>query len=517
MKRTRRTRKAAAKKTHGSKRTRAAKPKKKAVPGKRAAVRPKKKTVTKKRAAVKSKKKAAAKKKAAVRPKKKAVAKKKAAAKPKKKTQAKKTPTARPKKRAPVKKKVPVRTKKKAAVTKKSTAKPRKQVSPKHAAPPAKKAAKPEKALRAKRAAASPEVRPAVKVKARVVAPGVQVDVPAKVAPPRPALARAKGKPLARQFLVDLGLAIKEAVAPVARAVKGREIVSTATTGDATFELDRLAEKALMSFLRSTRAPVAYYSEDAGYSTFSNTQPKNLLVVDPVDGTRAAKSGFEGCVVAIASTCVIERPTMADVDNACVVEILGDRVFYAERDKGARLYVDGHSKRVKLSTNADLETVTWAMTVPGRPAELIFPTAARLIDLTSLKGGFFACNSTSFSLTRLLTNQLDACVDFANRYMRDIPDVVRDHFINAGRGVVLGIAPYDLAASLLIAQEAGCVVTNAYGEGFDDVLLLDSSPTNQQSLIAAANPTLHELLLSFFDTRIKQFEDLLLRRAQANG
>lgn len=186
-------------------------------------------------------------------------------------------------------------------------------------------------------------------------------------------------------------------------------------------------------------------------------------MVDPIDGTRAAKSGFEWCVIAIGSTRVIERPRLGDIDNALVMELMGPRAFYAERGKGARVYVDGQYRKPKLSKNTDLETVVWSMTVPARPAELIFPTAAKLIDLTSLKGGFYACNSTSYSLTRLLTNQLDACVDIANRYYRDIPKTVQDQFINAGRGAILGIAPYDIAASLLIAEEAGCVVTDAYG------------------------------------------------------
>ena len=108
---------------------------------------------------------------------------------------------------------------------------------------------------------------------------------------------------------------------------------------------------------------MAYYSEDSATTTFTNTQPLNLLVVDPIDGTRAAKSGFEACTVSIASTRVIERPTMADVDNACVAEILGDRVFYAERGKGIRITQDGHFRRAKLSDNTDLEQVSWAMTV----------------------------------------------------------------------------------------------------------------------------------------------------------
>lgn len=322
-----------------------------------------------------------------------------------------------------------------------------------------------------------------------------------------------KEKVLGQDFLMELAQSIKDAVAPVARSLKGRDVVSTTISGDACFELDRVAEKTLLNFLRQAKAPVAYYSEESGYSTFSNAQPKHLLVVDPVDGTRAAKNGFEGCVICIASTRVIERPRVGDLDNAVVMEILGDHAFFAERGKGARMYEAGHQRKIKLSDNTNLESISWSMTVPARPAELIFPTAARLIDLSSLKGGFFACNSTSYSLTRLLTGQHDACIDIANRYMRDIPDIVRDQFINAGRGNILGIAPYDLVSALLIAEEAGAVVTDAYGKRFDDVLLLDSSELNQLSLIAASNATLHKKLLSFFDTRILQFEALLKRRA----
>ncbi|MDK1021496.1 MAG: inositol monophosphatase family protein [Candidatus Hydrogenedentes bacterium] len=315
-----------------------------------------------------------------------------------------------------------------------------------------------------------------------------------------------------REFLQDLSQAVLKAVRPAIAAAKGREIVGTAPSGDATFELDKIAEKALLNFLKRAHEPVAYYSEDAGYTTFSSGQPKNLLVVDPIDGTRAAKNGFEGCVVSVCSTRIIERPTFADIDSALVMEILGNRTFYAERDNGARMYVDGHARKVRLSTNTDLEKVAWAMTVPARPAELIFPVAAKLIDLTSLKGGFFACNSTSYSLTRLVSGQLDACIDIANRFYRDIRSVVEDSFINAGRGIVLGVCPYDFAGALLIAQEAGCTVTDAYGKDFDEVLLLDSSVVNQRSVIAAANKELHEQLFNFFDTRIEHYKRLLAGR-----
>lgn len=470
----------------------------------KAKAKPKKEKAVKK-AAPKKSKAAPAKKKPSKKPPVKP-AKKKAAAKP-----------AAPKKVTPkkVSKKVSVKEVKKAAVPKKVSA-AKSTPAPKPA--PAAKAKKlvPAAAVKAvpKKAAPAPVAKPkAAPAKAKPAAAGTP-PAPASP-PPRPQPARSNVKPLPREFLFALGQAIKDAVAPVARSLRGREVVSTATSGDATFELDKIAEKALMTFLKNAKAPIAYYSEDSGYSTFSSATPQNLLIVDPIDGTRAAKSGFEGCVVSIASTRVIERPVIADLDSACVVEIMGDRIFHAERGKGARWYSEGHPKRPKLSQNTNLESLVWSMTVPARPAELIFQTSARLIDLSSLKGGFFACNSSSFSLTRLITDQMDACVDFAPRFMQDIPDLVRDHFVNAGRGVILGVAPYDFAAALLIAQEAGAIVTNAYGRGFENVLLLDSTPANHQSIIAAANPQLHEKLMIFFDTRIKQIEQLLIRRAKA--
>ena len=472
----------------------------------------KKSTAKAKRASAKKapKKKAALKK---VAPKKKAVPKKKAAPKkaaPKKAAPRKAAPRkAAPRKAAP-RKAAPRKAAPKKAAPKKAAPK---KVAPKKAAP---------KKIAPKKVA--PEKAAPKKIAPKKVAP--EKAAPEKAAPREPAVSRAAAKAekprhrtkiLPRQFLQDMAAAIREAVAPAIREARGREIVGTAQSGDATFEIDKVAEKALLAFLNSAKLPVAYYSEDAGYSTFTSGQPQNLLVVDPIDGTRAAKCGFESCVVAIASTRVIERPCMADVDNACVMELVGDRTFYAERGKGVRIVQDGHNRRAKLSKNTDLETISWGMTVPARPAEFIFQTAAKLIDLSSLKGGFFACNSTSFSLTRLITNQLDACVDIANRFYRDLPELVKDHFINAGRGVVLGIAPYDLVGALLIVQEAGCIVTDAYGKSFEDVLLLDCTVDNHRSLIAASTPALHKKLLSYFDVRIRQLEDLLKRRAKLAG
>lgn len=408
------------------------------------------------------------------------------------------------------------------ATRKKSTKKPTKSKSKAKTKPKSKTKAKPKKSavkkkstpVKAKKKSAKKAAPSKKSTKSKAKAAQKSASEAKAAAPSKKRIAGSKV--LTREFLQDLAAAVKKAILPAITSLKGREIVGKAPSGDATFELDRIAEKALLGFLSRARKPVAYYSEDSGYTTFTSGQPQNLLVVDPIDGTRAAKSGFEGCVVSVCSTRVIERPSYADVDNALVMDILGNKTFYAERDKGARYYADGHTRKIKLSENTDIESLVWSMTLPARPAELIFPTAAKIIDLSSLKGGFFGCNSSSFSLTRLITGQQDACVDFANRFYRDIPKVVEDRFINAGRGVVLGVCPYDFMAALLIVQEAGCTVTDAYGNDFDDVLLLDSSVSNHRTIIAAANAELHKKLLSYFDTRITQLEKLLKQRHAAS-
>ena len=428
---------------------------------------------------------------------------------------------------APKAKKSRVKTKSKTSQAKRKTTQkksPARKKKPAAKSKPKSRAATKKKTTRQKAPSAKrskPKAAPRKSGKAKVSAKTVSraraaVEAATQRSTESSQRAQLKTKPLSRKFLEELAQAIKKAVAPAIESLKGREVVGQAYSGDMTFELDRIAEKALMQHLRVAKKPVAYYSEDNGYTTFTSGQPTNLLVIDPIDGTRAAKNGFEGCMVSVCSTRVIERPTYGDLDNAYILDLVGNKAFYAERGQGAKFYVGGHNRKIKLSDNHDLEELSWAMSVPARPADLTFPTAARLIDLSSLKGGFFACNSSTYSLSRLVSSQLDAYVDFANRYHRDLGVAVEDHFINAGRGSVVGVYPYDFVGALLVAQEAGAIVTDAYGNGFDHVLLLDSTVSNQRSIIAAANPVLYEKLFSFFDTRIQQYETLLQKRYDAS-
>jgi myo-inositol-1(or 4)-monophosphatase len=75
-----------------------------------------------------------------------------------------------------------------------------------------------------------------------------------------------------------------------------------------------------------------------------------------------------------------------------------------------------------------------------------------------------------------------------------------------GGGELLNNSPYDLAAAVLVLEEAGAVVTDAYGEPLAARPLLGSGAGYQMSVVAAANPALHALVLEEIDEGIARLK-----------
>src|SRR5205807_4229198 len=132
--------------------------------------------------------------------------------------------------------------------------------------------------------------------------------------------------------------------------------------GDVTFAVDALAEMELQEFLAARAPRVAYYSEDRGLVAAPDAT--DVLVVDPIDGTRPAMAGLESACVAVALAPLGDGdPTMADVSVGCVVEIKSGAWFLASRGQGVSASVP-----VRLSAAADLSRLFWAYGFRGRPA-----------------------------------------------------------------------------------------------------------------------------------------------------
>ena len=121
-----------------------------------------------------------------------------------------------------------------------------------------------------------------------------------------------------------------------------------------------------------------------------------------------------------------------------------------------------------------------------------------IIDASSLGGASFELGSVAFELTRIATGQLDAVIEPGPRLIEQVPGMLAE-FERVGGGSVLNNSPYDIAAAALILEEAGAVISDAYGRPLGACPLLGSGHEFQMSVVAAGNPTLHRAILDAVD------------------
>lgn len=198
---------------------------------------------------------------------------------------------------------------------------------------------------------------------------------------------------------------------------------------------------------------------------------------------------------------------MRDVETACVVEIKSGTTFVAERGTGLEINsAHGERRTAHLSPNTDVSRMFWTLGFRGRPAEPLVQVLGELIDTSSVGGAVFDLGSAAFDLTRLVTGQLDAYLDVGSRMIEEAPPL-RSRFELVGGGAVLNNSPYDLAAPVLCLEEAGGVVTDAYGKPLADRPLLGSGHDFQMSCVAAANSQLHERILRFVERGFARIVD----------
>jgi myo-inositol-1(or 4)-monophosphatase len=301
-----------------------------------------------------------------------------------------------------------------------------------------------------------------------------------------------------RRLVLDLGLRLRECVVPELGAFAGRAHAGDGAGGDITFAVDAVAEAALEEFLAQRAPDLAYYSEDRGL--VSSGPAREVLVVDPIDGTRPAMAGLESACVAVALAPLGDgEPTMASISTGCVVEIKSGAWFLAGRDQG----VEMSAGAPRLSRNRDPTRMFWSYGFRGRPARPTVEVLAELIDGSSVGGGTFELGSQAFSMTRIVTGQLDAVVEVGSRMIDDVPGI-RAEFERIGGGQVLNNSPYDLAAPWLCLREAGGVISDGWGRPLDDRPLLGSGHEFQMSSISAADPVLHRKLVEAVDAGIER-------------
>jgi myo-inositol-1(or 4)-monophosphatase len=303
------------------------------------------------------------------------------------------------------------------------------------------------------------------------------------------------------ELVLELAQRLRERVLPELGSHAGRAQAGGGAGGDVTFAVDAIAEATLAEFLAQRAPRVAFFSEDRGLVAADDAT--EVLVVDPIDGTRPAMAGLESACVAVALAPLGDgEPTMGDLQAGCVVEIKSGDWYLAVKGSGVR-----STRAVQLSPATEIAGMFWAYGFRGRPARASVEVLAELIDASSVGGGTFELGSQAFAMTRLITGQLDAVIEVGSRLVDDVPGM-RAEFEAIGRGQVLNNSPYDLAAPWLCLQEAGAVVSDGWGEPLDRHRLLGSGHEFQMSSISAANAELHAVLVHEIDAGIARLKAL---------
>ena len=225
--------------------------------------------------------------------------------------------------------------------------------------------------------------------------------------------------------------------------------VETKGHHDYVTEVDREAEAAVLGYLRARYPGHAVMSEEAAPDAARDAAYR--WVVDPLDGTTNFYHGVQPFAVSVA------LEDARGVVAAAVHDPLHDETFHAHRGGGARL--DGRPIRCSRPDGA-----VKALIATGFPFR-------ELSRLDRYVAAFVATVRSTAGLRRAGAASIDLAYTACGRY---------DGFFE------IGLARWDLAAGVLLVQEAGGVVTDVLGGS----TYLDSGD------VVAAGREMHETLLA---------------------
>ncbi|WP_455241095.1 bifunctional fructose-bisphosphatase/inositol-phosphate phosphatase [Methanothermobacter tenebrarum] len=266
-----------------------------------------------------------------------------------------------------------------------------------------------------------------------------------------------------RSIAIEMAEKVQKAIAPLVGKEEAGEIIKMGADGTPTKLIDLVAEDETINVLENTGRPVTLISEEIGYLKIGekeDSEHKIIFVVDPLDGTtNAIKSiPFYGISIAIAeydSTDVL--PSLNDVKMGFVKNFATNDIYEALRGHGA--YLNG--ERIKPSKQESLEESSMGAFIYGTKFPKI-DNICRIIRRMRILG------SVALELSYVANGAYDAFMDL--------------------RG---NLRVVDIAASKLIVEEAGGIVTTEKGEPLNGLL----NVKERTSLIAAGNRQLHQEIM----------------------
>ena len=217
---------------------------------------------------------------------------------------------------------------------------------------------------------------------------------------------------------------------------------------DFVSHVDRDAEAALAAVIAERHPGAVLVAEEGSPKA---THAELTFVADPLDGTTNFLHGFPWYAVSIAA--LVEGSQVA----AAVLNAANGELFTAVAGGGARK----NGQPVRVSTLSDPTRALIGTGFPFKHREAIGPYIGVLPRLMERAAGLRRAGSAALDLCDVACGRFDCFFEFR-------------------------LAPWDVAAGILMIREAGGIVTDMKG---------DPAPVAHGPIVAG-NPAMHEWLLA---------------------
>jgi myo-inositol-1(or 4)-monophosphatase len=228
------------------------------------------------------------------------------------------------------------------------------------------------------------------------------------------------------------------------------ETRSKSGRGDFVTEVNEACERYLMDAIAKERPAASILSEESGAS--GRQDAEEVWIMDPLDGTRNYVEGIPFFCVSIGMV----RSGRAEA--GAIYDPVHDEMFYARRGAGA--FVNGAPIRVSDDESIDdgIISVAWVKRKAERSDFVSY-----IDEISSDTSYFRRYGSAALAMAYVACGRSDG-------YLQG------------------GLNPWDVAAGVVIIEEAGGVVTDFDGKTLDLF--------NPDIELVTANPAIHSVLLN---------------------
>jgi len=206
--------------------------------------------------------------------------------------------------------------------------------------------------------------------------------------------------------------------------------VESKSPNDFVTEIDRAAEKAIIEVLQDAYPGHGILAEESGELGAANGADSEFVwIIDPIDGTTNFIHGFPQYAISLALTKngVLEHGLVFDPNR--------NELFTASRGAGAYL----NDRRIRVSRRLRLNEALIGTGFPFRTFDNVDAYLAMFRELTQKTAGIRRPGAASLDLAYVAAGRLDGFWE-------------------------MGLAPWDMAAGVLMIQEAGGLVSDFAGE-----------------------------------------------------